>query len=535
MEPSRDLSKKYSYIDRGAMYGMNKTILAVVSAIALVYSGLCFFLTLQGYITSNEHPVHFWVFLPLSMDSLGFDISQWIIDNVASLNFDGKAPLEYLIDTLFKSLPDSVTGLKFEIVLVLLLVGFILSIAGFMTKPAMDCAGVENPVQYLWTHRPHAFSRCLAMPWDLLVAAWSKSKALVIIPILLLPLYFCWSIMISIALIIPFILVRLVIGMKISGAAKRESSEYQKNTDYGVCPHCKRNFERPMVKCRCGLIINYPVPNEYGYKVHYCNKGHEISCESGKRANLTTICPHCQKQIQTREALPITISLVGGTGTGKTSLMLASVETLTHNARIVDVTVDSPSPGLSKEAISAKDYAPRTVPGETESQILFLRSLKLQDREIVFNDISGVEFQPSVDKMLFEEYYNYTNGIIFTFDPLAFNREYLREAPHEVFDCFHYMYTTIRGIGPGSVSDVPFAVVATKNDLMNPKLNDDDVRQYLIDNGEENFVMVVESVFSEVKYFAVSSHGTNCASSLKPVWWIVGHVDKKLTELIPVA
>ena len=511
---------------------MNKTIMAVVSAIALVYSGLCFFLTLQGYVTSNEHPVHIWIFLPLSTDSLGFDISKWIIDNVSFLNFSGKAPFEYMFDSITKLLPESI-NLDFEIVLVMLLIGFILSIAGFMTKPASDCIGHDNPEQYLWTHRPKAFLRCLAMPWDIIVAAWQKHKALVIIPVLLLFLYAVWSALITVALIIPFILVRLVIGLKISGAAKRESSEYQKNTDFGVCPHCKRNFERPKVKCKCGLILDYPVPNAYGYKVHYCNKGHEIPCESGKRANLTTICPHCQKQIQTREALPITISLVGGTGTGKTSLMLASVQTLTHNARIVDITVDSPSSGLSKEAIAAKDYAPRTVPGETESQILFLRSLKLQDREIVFNDISGVEFQPSVDKVLFEEYYNYTNGFIFTFDPLAFNREYLREAPHEVLECFHHMFTTIKGIGPGSVSDIPFAIVATKNDLMNPRLNDSDVRQYLIDNGEENFVMVVESLFSEVRYFAVNSNGANCSSALKPVWWIVGHVDKKLTELIP--
>jgi len=514
---------------------MNKTIMAVVSAIALVYSGLCFFLTLQGYITTEGHPIHFWLFLPLSMDSLGIDITQKLIDNVEFLNFDGVGPFEYMLNTIFGLLPESMASYKFHVLLVILLVGFIIPVVGFITKPASNCDGTTNPAQYLWTHRPGAFKRCLAMPWDLIVACWQKSKPLVIIPVVLIIYYFPWAIMISISLIIPFVLVRLVVGMKINGAAKREAQEYQKNTDYGVCPHCKRNFERPMVKCRCGLILEYPVPNIYGYKVHYCNKGHEISCESGKRANLTTICPHCQKQIQTREALPITISLVGATNTGKTSLMLASVETMTQKARIVDITVDSPSSGLSKEAIAAKDYAPKTVPGETESQIVFLRSLKLQDREIIFNDISGVEFQPSLDKVLFEEYYNYTNGIVFTFDPLVFNRDHIRDSPHEVFDCFHYMYTTIRGIGPGTVSDIPFAVVATKNDLMRPRLQDDDVRQYLIDNGEENFVMVVESLFKEVKYFAVSSRGSDCSSSLKPVWWIVGHADKKLTELIPVA
>ena len=213
--------------------------------------------------------------------------------------------------------------------------------------------------------------------------------------------------------------------------------------------------------------------------------------------------------------------------------MLAAVETITKSARMVDISVDSPSPGLSKNALAAKDYVPRTVPGELESQIIFLRSMKLQDREIIFNDISGVEFQPSVNKVMFEEYYNYTNGIIFTFDPMSFKRDLKREAPHEVFECFHYMFTTIRNVGPGTVSDIPFAVVATKSDISSPKLNDEDVRNYLIENGEENFVRVVESLFSDVQYFSVCSHGVNCSSAMRPVWWIVQHVDPKLTEIIP--
>ena len=524
------------------MNGINKTIMAVVSSIALVYSGLCFFLTLHGYISGEGDPIHFYVFFPtdlsnINLETLGFDITAWMMSTIPAL-YDSIGDIglfQWMYDKIFELITDIDSKMKFYSVMVMLLIGFILAAAGFISKPASDCTGQTNPAEYLWTHRPNAFAKCLAMPWGIILGAWNKNKILVIVPILLLPLYAPWALMITIALIIPFLLVKLVIGSKITSAAKKESIEYQKNTDFGVCPHCKMSFERPKIKCKCGLILDYPVPNIYGYTVHYCNKGHEIPCTSGKRANLTTICPHCAKQIQTREARPITISMVGGTNTGKTSLMLSAVDTITRSARTVDVTVDSPSSGLSKEAIAAKDYAPRTVPGETESQILFLRSMKLQDREIVFNDVSGVEFQPAVDKVLFEEYYNYTDGFIFTFDPLAFNREYLRETPHEVFDSFHYMYTTIRGIGPSAKTDVPFAVVATKNDLMNPKLKDEDVRQYLVDNGEENFVAVVESLFSEVRYFAVTAHGSDCGSSMRPVWWIVEHVDRKLTELIPSA
>ncbi len=515
------------------MNGMNKTIFSVVSIIALLYSGLCFILTLQAYVYTEGHPIHFFLFFPLGLDSLGFDLSQFFIDSMVGLG--GVGLYESLVNGLLSYLPEGLAAYRFHLGLVILIAGFILAAAGFAPKWTRYCDGDTNPAQYLWTHRPHAAAKCLAMPWGLLVGAWKRSKPLVLFPLVALFMYFPWSVMMMILLVVPFYLARFIVNSKINSAAKLEASQYSRNTDFGVCPHCKRNFDRPVVKCRCGLLLDYPVPNMYGYKYHTCNKGHDIPCESGKRGNLATLCPHCGKQIQTREALPITISLVGGTNTGKTSLMLAAVETIARNARIVDITVDSPSTGLSREALAAKDYAPRTVPGELESQVIFLRSLTLQDREIIFNDISGVEFQPSVDKVLFEEYYNYTNGIIFTFDPMSFTRDLKRETPHEVFECFHFMYTTIRNIGPGTVTNIPFAVVATKSDVSNPKLGDDDVRQYLIDNGEENFVKVVESLFTEVKYFSVCSHGNNCASAMKPVWWIVGHVDRKLTELIPSA
>lgn len=507
------------------MNGMSKTIFLIVSIIALLYSGLCFALSIEHFWFTTGNPVDFYLFLPLD-GQLGIDLTEKAPEFLANIMNLYKDFLEQIVGFTYM---DSMTK---EIELILIIVGFLLSVLGFFTKPSMDVEGRTNPAQYLWTHRPNAFRRCLAMPWGLIVGAWCKNKALVIIPIILLPFYAPWSIMMTIFLIIPFSLMKAIIGSKIKSAAKKESASYQRNTDHGVCPHCKRNFDRPSVKCRCGLILEYPVPSIYGYKYHTCNKGHNIPCESGKRAELTTICPHCNKEIETREALPITISFVGSLNSGKTSLMLAAVEAITQNARLVDVTVDSPSPGLSKDAISAKNYAPHTIPGELESQIIFLRSMKLQDREIVFNDISGAEFQPDINKVIFEEYYNYTNGIIFTFDPMSFNRGIKKDTPQEVFDSFHYMFTTVRRMSPSTVSDIPFAIVATKNDVSKPKLNDDDVRQFLIDNGEENFIKIVESLFSDIKYFSTCAHGDESASSMRPVWWIVEHTDKELTKTV---
>ncbi len=508
------------------MNGMNKTTYAVVSIIALLYSGLCFALILNHAMNTDGNPVDFFVFLPMNGE-LGIDLTEKAPEFIAdALNLYGQ-----MIRDVVNLLP--MEDMSNVLVLFILLLSFFIAAAGFETKTSTDVEGRTNPAEYLWTHRPNAFRRCITMPFGLIIASWKRFKPAVIIPIILLPFYLPWALMMMLLLIIPFAIAKGIVGMKIKSAAKREGKAYQQNTGHGVCPHCKRDFDRPVIKCRCGLILDYPVPNIYGYRYHTCNKGHNIPCESGKRSGLTTVCPHCNKEIETREALPITISMVGATDSGKTSLMLAAVETITQRARAVDITMDTPSPGFSKDALAAKDYVPHTTPGELESQMIFLRSLKLQDREIVFNDISGVEFQPNVDKVIFEEYYNYTDGLIFTFDPMSFKRGVRKETPQEVFDSFHYMFTTVRRTSPSTTSAIPMAIVATKSDICIPTLKDEDVRQFLIDNGEENFVKIVESLFTDIRYFSVCSHGSDCSSAMRPVWWIAEHVDKKLTELIP--
>ena len=509
------------------MNGMNKTLYGVVSLIALVYAGLCFALTMEHFTSTDGAALDFFLFWPVGGE-LGINLTEKAPDFIADvLNSYGD-----LIDEIAKLFQlDEDTEYYVELSMVVL--GFVIMAAGFTTKFSKDVEGTTNPVEYLWTHRPKAFLKCILMPFGLIFGCWMRCKPLIVIPIVLLPLYYPWAIMALLYLIVPFLILRFFVGTRIKAASRSEAKQYRRNTDHGVCPQCKRDFDRPKVKCRCGLILDYPVPNIYGYKYHTCNKGHTISCQSGKRTGLETVCPYCGESIQTREARPITISLVGATGSGKTTLMLSAVDTITQKGRIVDITVESASSGLSKDAIAAKDVAAPTASGELESQIIFLKSFKLKDREIVFNDISGTEFQPDMEKVIFEEYYNYSDGIIFTFDPLALKRGVKKNTPQEIFESFHYMFTTVRRMSPSATSDIPFAIVATKNDILNPALSDDQVRQYLIDNGEENFVRIAESLFTDIRYFSVTSRGADCSSSMRPVWWIVEHVDKTLTAAIP--
>ena len=472
------------------MKGMNKAIVGIVFGIALIYAALSLMLTVLNLMDTGT--VSMFLFLPHGGE-LGVDLGDYLGFLVE--------PYDSFLSLVGVTVTGDVGTLKI-IELVLVVAGFALAAAGMVTRPSLDCTGTNNPAQYLWTHRPGAAARCLTAPWGLMTACWRRSKPLVVVPIVLLPFYASWALMMTVFLIIPFAVMRAVIGARIRSAAKREGREYEKSTQYAVCPKCKRNFVRPKVKCKCGLDLDYPVPNAYGYKYHVCNNGHEIPCTSGKRSNLRTICPYCGADIETREAMPVSVAMVGAVGSGKTTMMLAAVDTaavdtITKMARTRDVSVEAVTPGVSKQAVMAKDVAPKTAPGELDTECLFLRSRTMQDKELMINDISGQEFEPREGKALFEEYYTYTDGIVFAFDPMSL-------------------------------------VVATKNDIVSPRMADKDVRRFLIENGQDGFVRVLESLFSDVRYFAVSSYGDDCMSAARPFWWIVSKTDQELAGAVPI-
>lgn len=498
------------------MNGTNKAIVGVVYGIALLFGILALVLSIPK--TLDDGAVAILLFAPHGGE-MGLDLGE-----VAGL--DGI--IGYYSDFV------GLFGDSAVIAAVLEIVGFAIALIGMMTPWVMDVKGTDNPVQYLWTQRPGALVRSILAPWGLIPAAWNKAKPLVIVPIILLPFYAVWAAILTVLLIIPFVLMKVVIGGKIRSASKKDAKAHGAPI-FAVCPKCKRNFERPKVKCaKCSLVMDYPVPNEYGYRTHTCNNGHEIPCIAGRRAELTTVCPYCDSQILTKEASPVSIAMVGASGSGKTTLMLAAVSNIIAVARSRDVAVEAATPGVSKQAVAAKDVVAKTASGELDSECLFLRSRELSERELIFNDISGSEFEPREDKVLFEEYYTYSDGIVFVFDPIALERSSRVSTPMEVFESFHSMFTQINGFGPSKVSSIPFAVVASKNDVLNPPLKSTDVRQFLIDNGQQGFVRVLESVFSDVRYFAASSVGDDCKSAAAPIWWIVGMSDKELASKVPV-
>ncbi|MBR2255542.1 MAG: hypothetical protein IJ856_07050, partial [Candidatus Methanomethylophilaceae archaeon] len=253
------------------MNGTNKAVIGTVYGIALIASALVLAMTVRLYIDEGTLALAVpsatelgqYVKLHEFLDSHGIGGADRLLEPITRMEGD---------KTLLFAVEDDM--LRRSAISAVMVLGFVLSVAGMFSKWSIDCkGGEENPAQYLWTHRPKALKKGILSPWGLIPTMYAKHPALVIVPIVLLPFYAFWSIVITIALVVPVLLAKGVVSLKIRSAAKKDAAAFEKETMYSVCPFCKRNFERPKVRCGCGLELLYPVPNEYGYKYHACNDG----------------------------------------------------------------------------------------------------------------------------------------------------------------------------------------------------------------------------------------------------------------------
>ncbi|MCL2317517.1 MAG: GTPase domain-containing protein [Methanomassiliicoccaceae archaeon] len=422
-------------------------------------------------------------------------------------------------------------------------VGLVMVIAGCVSKPTWNLKGPEDdPKMYLFTHRPRAFFWCMMIPWNLITMFWNMKKVPVIIPILFIPFMFPFAIIVDIILAILFVIMWLIMTLRISMASKKDRETYERETQYVVCPKCKRNFHEPKIKCRCGLIMSYPVPNRFGVKNHVCNNGHKIPSTNvdGARSKLNCICPFCGGNMITHEAKPIVISLVGSVGSGKTTMMISAVESITALAKDRGVVAEVITNGISTNAQNSKARVMPTKPGELDSEYFFLRSRDLPEKQIVINDISGVEFHPDKDKNLFEEYYRYNDGIILAVDPLEIMALHHSQSPTKgskntptaSLESFYHMYTEINGYGPAVKSTVPFAVVLTKMD--DPRVKaavnaEKSAMGFLTKYSHKMMVDIVQSAFKNVKYFKVASLGSD-NNAMEPFMWILSENDDELKK-----
>lgn len=529
-----------------SMNGTNKTILGTMVGVVSVFLFLSLLKTLS-VVFNGDGDLHLYIFdvvgLAIALIDPGFtgSYAESLFINAPELAGSLWESYEGLIRSIYVEPFEVITEQLGEELwmTILVTVGAISTLVGMSVGPWGDVSGTEeDPREYLLTHRPKAVLWAAEFPWNILYVCWSRRKATIAIPLLFLPLVAMFAAPLMLVSVVTWFIARAVVGCKIRSAARKERELYD-NVGFGVCPECRGRFEHPLAAChRCELVFDYPFPDVHGYKHQYCNNGHMIPCrnEKGARSTLVAVCPRCGQKIKTCEARPHVFSFVGASGSGKTSLMLATAGSMMESSRITGITAET-SEGLSADRIAKMTSEGPTEPGARASDCMYLRRRDLRDREIVFNDISGAEFEAVEDRDFFEEYYGYGEGIVFVIDPAEVSAVYLSKSltkgtkvtPKSTFDTFFQIFSTITGGGPSSVSDIPFAIVLTraKQPRVVNKIGDMTPEEFLRDNGQEEFVETVDMLFSDVRYFYVDTVD-DPDSAVTPFKWMIGNSDPEL-------
>lgn len=316
------------------------------------------------------------------------------------------------------------------------------------------------------------------------------------------------------------------------------------------CPKCYATFKLPVFECpHCGTKHTRLSPGRCGLLYAKCTCGHFIPCASAsKRKDLKSYCPKCDYALAGSNINALTVQVIGGNSSGKTSFIAAFqhqyVEAI-ENSGIRNVLTSPKDDFEELEKIYHSGRAVKSPGDEVRTYHILHGSKGSSDDGIVIYDVP--------DEVILSEQYErnplnlaYSDGIIIIIDPLSVRsvrkeceattgststNGFSDDSTEDIIVHFINKYSEVAGRTARRMSDTPVAVVIAKTDLtsiqrkigtvkikaefsanQNQYLSLDDARdkvcrKYLADIGLANAVNNLDSVFSKVTYFPVSSIG----------------------------
>ena len=314
------------------------------------------------------------------------------------------------------------------------------------------------------------------------------------------------------------------------------------------CPKCYSTFKLPVFECpHCGAKHKKLYPGSCGLLFAKCTCGHFIPCASAsKRKELKSYCPKCDFALAGSNIKALTVQVIGGNSSGKTAFIAAFqhqyVEAI-KNSGVRDV---STFPADDFNELEGMYHSGRTATSdEVRAYYILHGSTGSADDGIVIYDVP--------DEVILSEQYErnplnfaYSDGIIIIIDPLsvrsvrkeceattgsASTNGFSDDSTEDIIVHFINKYSEVAGRMARRMSDTPVAVVIAKTDLTSIRrkigtvkikaeffanqnqylsfdaARDKVCRKYLADIGLANAINNLDSVFSKVSYFPVSSIG----------------------------
>ena len=354
-----------------------------------------------------------------------------------------------------------------------------------------------------------------------------------------------------------------------------------------VCPYCERRYVIPMFQCpKCGNIHTKLIPGPYGIWHRECTCGEILPTTFLLgRSKLKSFCPECSHELAASDAQQFSISLVGGTSSGKTTLLTSFYHGLFSRIDS-NVDIDYDIPDLHADMFDNLEswfkgaYLGATPVSETAemySVLLSSDSLEIRKQFSIY-DISGEAFDdPKMETMLPLYQLRDSDGTVLVIDPLSSSelRERVASEGGNVSDYSSvdnaqvitnyvtYLNTVLTNKGLGKRNNKPVAVVITKVDIpliaseisyaaINNKFQAEQGRfvsfsnardaiceEFLKDNGLYDVVNALTVNCNNVHYFPVSAIGHEQDGTLfrpenvmEPFSWILWEADPVLAKLI---
>ncbi len=351
------------------------------------------------------------------------------------------------------------------------------------------------------------------------------------------------------------------------------------------CPKCYSTFTLPVFECpHCGIKHTRLYPGRCGLLYAKCTCGHFIPCASAsKRKNLKSYCPKCDYALASSNIKALTVQVIGGNSSGKTAFIAAFqhqyVETIV-NSGIRNVSTFPEDDFKELEKMYHSGRTTKSPSDEVRAYYILHGSKGSSDDGIAIYDVP--------DEVILSEQYErnplnfaYSDGIIIVIDPLSVRsvrkeceassgststNGFSDDSVEDIVVHFINKYSEVAGRMARRMSNTPVSVVIAKTDLTSIRrkigsaeikaefsanqtqylssgdARDKVCRRYLAEIGLANVINNLDSVFSRVSYFPVSSIG-HCEDGspfdpqnvITPMSWLARQCQSNIKDLAAFA
>lgn len=355
------------------------------------------------------------------------------------------------------------------------------------------------------------------------------------------------------------------------------------------CPQCQTRSVIPTFECpSCGNMHRHLVPGPYGIWHRRCSCGEVLPTTflMGRSA-LDAFCPICGHELAASDVQQFSITVVGGTSSGKTVMLSAFYHEFFRMIdknknvvyRIPDMYEDM-FDNLNSWFEGAECEATPTKQTSDMYSILLESGAFDTNQQFSLYDIAGEAFEdPAMTAMLPQKQMKDSDGIAIVIDPLSAlamrndandegddTRNYSSAAASTIISNFvTYLRTVLTNSKIKVKSDKPVAVILTKTDLtaISRRISylriksimrnnagkyesfadarDAICREFLIDIGLNDAVLAIEANFTNVSYFPVSAMGHTANGEeyepvhiLEPFCWLIKTTRPALAELLDI-